>query len=233
MFLTYTLRKAVIKNKTFLITAFCFANGKGAIRCNPDGFFAFMGYDHDMKILVGITGASGSVYALSLIRAMRSLALETDIIVSDMGKKVLAYECGATMEDLAEYGTVYDNRNLFASVASGSCKNDGMVVVPCSMNTLGAIANGLGDSLLLRAAAVSLKERRRFVAVVRETPLSLIHIENMEKLTRAGGCVMPASPGFYTKPTEIWQLVGGMVCRILDLLEIPNDLADRWKGSER
>jgi polyprenyl P-hydroxybenzoate and phenylacrylic acid decarboxylases len=102
--------------------------------------------------------------------------------------------------------------------------------VPCSMNTLGAIANGLGDTLLMRAASVAMKENRKLIAVVRETPLSLIHIENMAKLARAGGCVMPASPGFYSNPTEIWQLVGGMVCRILDNLGIDNDFAERWNG---
>lgn len=183
-----------------------------------------------MKIVVGITGASGSVYAYTLLRVLNSMSIDTYVVLSEMGRKVMEYECGVTARDLSQFAEVYDNSDLFAEIASGSCKYDGIVIVPCSMNTLGAVANGLGDTLLLRAASVALKERRKFVAVVREMPYSLIHIENMAKLVRAGGVVMPASPGFYSRPTEIWQLVESIVCRILDNLGIENEIGKRWEG---
>ena len=185
-----------------------------------------------MRILVGITGASGSVYACALIQALRSLSVDVTAVVSEMGARVLAYECGVTLEELSRMADVSDNGDLFAPAASGSFPCGGMVIVPCSMHTLGAVANGLGDTLLLRAAMVTLKERRPLVAVVRETPYSLIHVENMASLIRAGGCVMPASPGFYTRPTEIWQLVQGLTGRILDQLHIPHNLAPRWNGGD-
>lgn len=183
-----------------------------------------------VKILVGVTGASGSIYACTLIRVLRELSVDTGVILSDMGRRVLAYECGVTPEELRQWARVYDNRDLFAPVASGSCPFDGMVIVPCSMHTLGAVAAGLSDTLLLRAASVALKERRRLVAVARETPLSLIHIENMATLTRAGGCVLPACPGFYSRPTEIWQLAESLTARILDNLGIAHRLGGRWEG---
>lgn len=183
-----------------------------------------------MKIIVGITGASGSVYAYTLLRLLNSMSIDVAVVLSEMGRKVMEYECGVTVNDLSQWVEVYDNSDLFAKVASGSCKYDGMVIIPCSMNTLGAVANGLGDTLLLRAASVALKERRKFITVVRETPYSLIHIENMAKLVRAGGVVMPASPGFYNKPTEIWQLVESVVCRVLDNLGIENEIGKRWEG---
>lgn len=185
-----------------------------------------------MKIIVGITGASGSIYAVSLISAMKALGVETSVVMTEMGKKVMEYECGATIKEIAQNMSVYDNTDLFAPIASGSFKNDGMVIVPCSMNTLGSIANGMGDTLLSRAASVTLKEQRRLVAVVREMPLSMIHIENMLKLTKAGGCVMPAAPGFYNRPTQIWELVSGVVGRVLDQFEIDHDINCRWKGGD-
>lgn len=183
-----------------------------------------------MKIVVGITGASGSIYAYTLLRVLKCMSVDVSVVQSKMGGKVMEYECGVTSDELSQFAKVYDNGDLFAPIASGSCKYDGMVIVPCSMNTLGAAANGLGDTLLLRAASVALKERRKLVAVVRETPYNLIHIENMAKLVRAGGVVMPASPGFYNKPTEIWQLVESVVSRILDNLGIENELGKRWEG---
>lgn len=185
-----------------------------------------------MKIVVGITGASGSLYACSLLQVLQSLRVDVTIVLSEMGRRVMEYECGATAQELSRFGEVCDNADLFSPIASGSCKYDGMVVVPCSMNTLGAMACGLGDTLLLRAASVALKERRKLVAVVRETPYSLVHIENMAQFTRAGGVVLPASPGFYNRPTEIWQLTESISCRILDTLGIENDLGNRWKGGQ-
>jgi 4-hydroxy-3-polyprenylbenzoate decarboxylase len=184
-----------------------------------------------MRVVVGITGASGSLYGYALIRSLHQLGIETYVIATEMGEKVLHFECGVTMDELKKYATVLNNRNLFASVASGSFKTDGMVVVPCSMNTLGAIANGVGDSLLSRAASVMLKEKRKLVIVPRETPLHLIHLENLTKLARAGAHIMPASPGFYHRPKEIWELVNFIVGRILDAFEIDHQLIERWGES--
>lgn len=181
-----------------------------------------------MKVVVGITGASGALYAYALIRALFHLGVPSAVIPTEMGKKVLQYECGVRLEDLRPYAEVLDNRNLFAPVASGTYKTKGMVVVPCSMNTLGGIANGVGDSLLIRTAGVMLKERRPLILVPRETPLSLIHLENMVRLARAGAHILPASPGFYQKPKEIWELVNFIVARILDALGIDHSLMLRW-----
>ncbi|WP_430515289.1 UbiX family flavin prenyltransferase [Cytobacillus firmus] len=180
------------------------------------------------RILVGITGASGSLYAYTLIRALHQLEIETHLIATEMGEKVMQFECGVKMDELKEYAAIHSNRNLFAAVASGSFKTDGMVIVPCSMNTLGAIANGVGDTLLSRAASVVLKENRKFIIVPREAPFNLIHLRNMTLLAESGACIMPASPGFYHKPTEIWELANFMVARILDMLDIDHELLERW-----
>lgn len=177
---------------------------------------------------MGITGASGSLYGYALIRALHQLDVETHLIATEMGEKVMQFECGVKMEDLGEYAMIHSNHNLFASVASGSFLTDGMVIVPCSMNTLGAIANGVGDTLLSRSASVVLKERRNFIIVPREAPYHLIHLRNMTKLAESGACIMPASPGFYHRPTEIWELANFMVARILDMLGIEHQLLERW-----
>ena len=185
-----------------------------------------------MKIIVGITGASGAIYAYTLISALQKLPVQIEVVASEMGWQVLEYECGITVENITslETVTVHDNHNLFAPIASGSYRCDSMVIAPCSMNTLGAMAHGMGDSLLLRAASVILKEKRPLLVVPRETPLNLIQIENMATLARAGATIMPAAPGFYSKPTEISQLVGGMVGRMLDNLGLDNHIASRWEG---
>ncbi|KAB2331596.1 UbiX family flavin prenyltransferase [Cytobacillus depressus] len=177
---------------------------------------------------MGITGASGSLYAYTLIRTLHQLNIETHLIVTEMGEKVMQFECGVSMENLKEYATIHSNKNLFASIASGSYLTDGMVIVPCSMNTLGAIANGVGDTLLSRAASVILKERRDFIIVPREAPFNLIHLKNMTSLAEAGACIMPASPGFYHKPTEIWELASFMVAKVLDMLDIDHQILERW-----
>ncbi len=168
------------------------------------------------------------MYAYTLIRALHQLEIETHLIATEMGEKVMQFECGVKMDELKEYATIHSNQNLFAAVASGSFKTDGMVIVPCSMNTLGAIANGVGDTLLSRAASVVLKENRKFIIVPREAPFNLIHLRNMTLLAESGACIMPASPGFYHKPTEIWELANFMVARILDMLDIDHELLERW-----
>ncbi len=181
-----------------------------------------------MRLIVGITGASGSIYAYTLIRTLYELNVEIMVIATEMGEKVMHYECGLSMNEIKPYAQILSNSNLFASVASGSVKTNGMVIVPCSMNTLGAIANGLGDTLMNRAASVVLKENRKLLIVPRETPLNLIQLENMVKIARAGASIMPASPGFYHRPQEIWELTNFMVARILDSFDIEHSLMTRW-----
>ncbi|SFS80714.1 UbiX family flavin prenyltransferase [Marininema halotolerans] len=185
-----------------------------------------------MRIVVGITGASGSIYGYSLVRALRELGVDTYVVATKMGGQVMQYECGVKVEDLKKYATLLDNQNLFASIASGSFLTDGMVVAPCSMNTLGGIANGIGDTLLSRTASVVLKEQRKLILMTRETPLHLIHLENMTQLARAGAVIMPAAPGFYHRPTEIWELINFMVARILDAFGIDHGLLTRWGEKE-
>jgi len=183
-----------------------------------------------MRVVVGITGASGAVYACALLGMLKKLQVDVDIVISPMGSQVLEYECGVTSSELSAWGTVHENDNLFSALASGSNHFDAMVIVPCSANTLAAIANGLGETLLLRTAAVSLKERRNLIIVPRETPLSLIQVENMAAVIRAGALLMPASPGFYSRPTEIWELVAALVSRILDNLILDHNLSKKWTG---
>lgn len=181
-----------------------------------------------MKIIVGLTGASGAVYGYSMIRTLHELGVQACVIATGMGEKVMKYECGIDMDEIRKYAPVYDNRDLFAPPASGSFRHDGMAIIPCSMNTLGAIANGVGDTLMSRAASVALKEKRRLVIVPRETPLHLIHLENMTRLARAGADIMPASPGFYNHPKEIWELVQFMTARVLDAFGVEHQLIKRW-----
>ncbi|QQK81032.1 UbiX family flavin prenyltransferase [Salicibibacter cibi] len=181
-----------------------------------------------MRIIVGVTGASGSLYAYTLIRTLHQLGIETHVIATKTGEKVLQYECGVNINDMKQFAEVHDDSNLFAPVASGSFKTDGMVIVPCSMNTLGAIANGIGDTLVTRAANVAMKEKRNLIIVPREAPFHLIHLQNMTKLAEANVSIMPASPGFYHQPKEIWELINFIVSRILDALNIDHKLIERW-----
>ena len=184
-----------------------------------------------MKIIVGISGGSGSIYALSLLKALKELKVETHLVVTNMGKAVMEHECGVTINELKKIASYFhDNDNLFAPIASGSFKVGGMVVVPCSMKTLSAIANGYSDSLLTRACDVTIKEKRKLVLVPRETPLSSIHLENMLKLSRIGVTVFPPIPGFYNHPESLEDIVLNITGRILDNLGIDNTLANRWKG---
>lgn len=185
-----------------------------------------------MRVVVGITGASGSVYGIALVRSLAEAGCDVDVILSDMGRKVLSYECGATPEELACFARVRDDHDLFSDIASGSACVDAMAVAPCSMSTLGQIASGGAETLLTRCASVALKERKPLVLLAREAPLSLINLENMCRVTRAGGCVFPASPGFYSRPTEIWQLVQQVVARVCDLMGVRVDNPQRWRGGD-
>ena len=185
-----------------------------------------------MRIIVGITGGSGSIYALALLKILREMEIEAHLVVSDMGASVTEHECGIPLQELKNYCDVfYDNHNLGAAIASGSYLLDGMAVVPCSMKTLSAIANGFSNSLLTRAADVCIKEQRRLVMVVRETPYSPIHLENMLKLAKMGVVILPASPAFYNHPQDISDLVSFMAGKILDQLRIENQIYRRWNNN--
>ncbi len=178
------------------------------------------------EIVVGVTGASGAIYARRLLEVLCKDA-KVHIIVSDVAEKIATYE-GVSFEGLnAEY---HSNDKLFASVASGSYRYDGMVVIPCSSKTLAAIANGYADNLITRAADVCLKEGRTCILVTREMPLSRIHIKNMLAAREAGATIMPASPGFYNQPETIDDLVDMVVARVLDHLGVEHSLGQRWSG---
>lgn len=184
-----------------------------------------------MRILVGITGASGSAYARKLLTFLTSRGIETHCCVSRSGRVTWDWELrGAPLVEPSSAAQVrlYDEDDLMSPMASGSFRHDGMVVVPCSMRTLGALANGTASNLVQRAGEVCLKERRKLVLVVRETPYSLTHLENMVRVTAAGAVVLPASPGFYHRPQSMEDLTDFIVSRALDHLGIENDLIRRW-----
>ncbi len=184
------------------------------------------------RIIVAISGASGAVYGVRLLQAMQGMAdIETHLVVSDAGWRTLQHELNmgrAALKALA--GQLHDNHDVGALIASGSFVCSGMVVAPCSMHTLAAVAHGLGDKLLTRAADVTLKERRRLVLMVRESPLHLVHLRNMVSVTEMGAIVCPPVPAFYTQPASVSELVDGSVARALDLLGISHTLAKRWDG---
>jgi 4-hydroxy-3-polyprenylbenzoate decarboxylase len=194
-------------------------------------------------LVVAITGASGAPYALKLLQSLIAAKRSMWLIVSEHGKRLLSTET-----DVADVGslrarfgakawdrlvTVFDDEDRGASPASGSARSSGMVICPCSMGTLSAIAAGSSRSLVERAADVALKERRKLVLVTRETPLSEIHLRNMLRVTRAGAVVLPASPGFYYQPTAVEDLVAFVVARVLDQLGVEHDLSRRWSSGAR
>jgi len=182
------------------------------------------------RMIIGLTGASGSIYALTLIKVLAAMDWEVELVMSSTGEKVLTYETGIERAALPENVHIHENTNLFSSLSSGSFRTQGMVVIPCSMNTLGLMATGTGDHLLARAAQVTLKERRPLVVVPREMPYNIIHLENMLRLARAGATIMPASPGFYHRPTEIQDLINHVVGRVLDQFRIEHTLFQPWGG---
>jgi 4-hydroxy-3-polyprenylbenzoate decarboxylase len=182
------------------------------------------------RLIVGLTGASGSIYALTLMRSLAKMDWQVDLVMTATGEKVLAFETGIERASLPENIHIHENTNIFSSLASGSHRTHGMVVIPCSMNTLGLMATGTGDHLLARAAQVTLKERHPLVVVPREMPYNIIHLENMLRLARAGATIMPASPGFYHHPKEIQDMVNHVAGRVLDQFSIEHTLYERWSG---
>ena len=180
------------------------------------------------KIIVGISGASGSILGVRLLEALKGKA-ETHLIITETAEKILEHETGFTVKQVEKLATKsYKNSDFFATVASGSFKTDGMAIMPCSMKTLAGIASGFSDNLLLRAADVCLKERRRLVLVTREAPLSYIHIKNMKNASKAGAIILPPVLSFYSKPKTIDDMVNHIVGKTLDLLGFEGEYK-RWK----
>lgn len=179
-----------------------------------------------MKIVVGISGASGAIYAKRLLDFLKTTPHEVALTASENALEIGREECGI---DYREYGyPFYGARDFTAPFASGSAKQDTLAVVPCSMGMLGRIAHGYSDDLLARTADVFFKERRKVILVPRETPFSLIHIENMRLVTLAGAVVLPAIPSFYSKPKTIEEAADTVIARLLDHMGIENDLRSRW-----
>ena len=186
------------------------------------------------RIIVAISGASGAVYGARLLQVLQGAAgIESHLVVSNAGWHNIELELSmdrAYVESMADQ--VHDVRNVGAAIASGSFACSGMVIAPCSMRTLAAVAHGLADNLITRAADVVLKERRRLVLMVRESPLHLVHLRNMVSVTEMGGIICPPVPAFYLHPQSIGDIVNHSVARALDLLDVPHKLARRWEGVE-
>lgn len=183
------------------------------------------------RLIVGITGASGSIYGVRLLQRLRLEAVETHLVVSRWGARTLQHETGLTLDDLRRLATAtYAPADQGAPISSGSFLTLGMIVAPCSMKTMSEIATGTGDTLIPRAADVVLKERRRLVLAVRESPLHEIHLEHMLRLSRMGVVIAPPVPAFYNDPKSVDDIVNHTVTRLLDLFGIHTDDRGRWDG---
>lgn len=184
------------------------------------------------RLIVAITGATGSIYGVRLLETLRRIGgIESHLLISSAGWLNLQHELQLTKDDVHPLAdVVHSVREVGASIASGSFATDGMIVAPCSMKTLASIAHGFADNLITRAADVTLKERRRLVLLVRETPLNLAHLRNMTAVTEMGGIVFPPLPAFYNRPVTIDEIVDDTVARVLDLFGLGHPLAAAWPG---
>ncbi len=196
---------------------------------------ATAGTPRTRRIIVAITGASGAIYGVRLLQVLQDLrdsaGVESHLLMSPAGLMNVQHELHMTREEVEALAHVVHNvRDVGATIASGSFAAEAMVVAPCSMRTLAAVAHGLSDNLIARAADVTLKERRRLILMVRETPLNLAHLRNMMAVTEMGGIVFPPVPGFYQRPKTIDDLIDHTVGRVLDLLGLPQTLAASWPG---
>ncbi len=186
------------------------------------------------RIIVGITGATGAIFGVRLLQALRAANIESHLVLSKWGQQTVEHETGLSLAQLHDLAAVvHATGNMAATISSGSFLTDGMVIAPCSMRTLAAIATGCGENLVHRAADVVLKERRKLVLVTRETPLSEIHLDNMLKLARIGVTILPPMPAFYNRPQTIDEIVDHIVARVLDQFGVPADFAKRWDGRMR
>ncbi len=186
------------------------------------------------RLIVGLTGATGAIFGVRLLEALKDTGVETHLIMSKWAQQTIEHETSLTAREVRALATVsHETGNMGATVSSGSFITDGMVIVPCSMRSLAAIAHGTGDHLVHRAADVILKERRKLVLVAREMPLSDVHLENMLKLSRMGVVIMPPVPAFYNHPRTVDDIVNHVVARVLDQFGISADFAKRWTGEMR
>jgi 4-hydroxy-3-polyprenylbenzoate decarboxylase len=184
------------------------------------------------RLIVAITGATGVIYGVRLLQLLRELpGVESHLMISDAGVLNLHQELEMRRKQVEALADVVHNvRDIGASIASGSFQSDGMIIAPCSMKTLASVAHGLSDNLIARAADVVLKERRRLVLMVRETPFNLAHLRNMTSVTEMGGIIFPPLPGFYHRPQSIAEMVDHTLGRVLDLFAIEHALTPRWNG---
>ena len=186
------------------------------------------------KLIVGITGATGTIFGVRLLQILEGSGLETHLVISKWGERTLTHETPYSAEEVQQMATaVHRISNQGAPISSGSFLTNGMIIAPCSMRTLGAIASGVGDNLITRAADVTLKERRKLVMLVREAPFNDIHLENMLKLSRMGVVILPPVPAFYNHPRTIDDIVNHVVQRALDQFDIHIDVVERWDGVMR
>lgn len=197
---------------------------------------------NNKKIVIGITGASGSIYAIRLIEELYKMGYFIHLVLSREGRSVVAFELEDNIENLIKFikknnkcsGKIelFDNEDLFAPIASGSYKIDSVIILPCSMNTIAAISIGISDTLLLRACQVILKENKKLFVVPREMPYNEIMLDNLLTLAKLGVKIIPASPGFYNKPKNIEDLINFVIGKILDIMMIENNVYKRWKGNK-
>ena len=186
------------------------------------------------RLIVGLTGATGSILGVRLLEALKECDVESHLIISKWAQQTIEHETSYTVKQVCALADVYHNSvNMAAEISSGSFITEGMVVIPCSVRTLASIAHGYGDHLIHRAADVILKERRRLVLVVRESPLSEVHLENMLKLARIGVSIIPPMPAFYNHPKSVNDIVDHIVARVLDQFGITAPFAKRWDGQIR
>lgn len=185
------------------------------------------------RVIVGISGASGAPLAVDVVRSLCAARMEVHLVVTRSGERTLRHECGLSAEDLAPCcAAVYDNADIGAAIASGSFRARGMIVVPASMKTVAGIASGYSDNLLLRAADVTLKERRRLVLVARECPLSTLHLRNLLELSRMGAVILPPVMSYYSHPATIGDMARHIVGKILDQFDLETEGFRRWEGME-
>ena len=186
-----------------------------------------------MRIVVGISGASGAIYGIRILEALKHAGVETDLVMSDSAKRTIVYETDYSINDVKRLAScVHDNNDVGASIASGSFKHAGMIIAPCSIKTLSAVANCFNTNLLIRAADVTLKERRKLVLMLRETPLHLGHLRLMTQATETGAVLVPPLPAFYHRPKTIDDIINQSVTKVLDQFDLDVDLFGRWTGNE-